>query len=64
MEKNFSYSNNIFERLHKGEQVKCLKCGSGIIRPMSDRAVDKEFCFECDNCKAHYRYDPVVVTVE
>lgn len=60
----FLKNNDLFARLHKGEQIKCLRCENGIIKPMSNRPIEKEFSFECDSCKAHYRYDPVVVNVE
>lgn len=61
---NLLANNDLFERLHAGEQIKCTVCGKGIIKPMSKRPAEEEFCFECDNCKAHFRYDPVNVIVE
>lgn len=64
MERISDNKDDLFERLHNGEQVECLVCGKGFIKPMSDRPLEQEFCFECDNCKAHYRYDPVIVTIK
>ncbi len=64
MARHSDYKIDLFERLHNGEQIKCPTCGKGLIKPMSNRPIEQEFCFECDNCKAHYRYDPAVVTVE
>lgn len=55
---------DLFSRLHNGEQVKCPICGKGYIKQMSDRPIKEEFSFECENCKAHYRYDPITVTIE
>lgn len=55
---------DLFVRLHKGEPVKCPSCKKGIIRPMSDGPIEQVFSFECDECKAHFRYDPVNVVVE
>lgn len=57
-------NNDLFSRLHSGEQVKCPQCGKGIIVQTSDRPIDQEFCFECDECKSRFRYDPVSVVVE
>ena len=64
MVKNDNYQINLFERLHNGEKIKCPMCGKEFIKPISNRPIMQEFCFECNNCKAHYRYDPVPVTVE
>ncbi len=55
---------DLFERLHGGEQIKCKVCGKGSIKPMGNKPIEEEYCFECNHCGAHYRYDPVVVTVE
>lgn len=57
-------NKELFTRLHTGENIKCNVCKRGIIRPMGDGPIEKENSFECDNCKAHYRYDSVNVTVE
>lgn len=57
-------NNDLFVRLHNGEKVVCPACGKGTIQPMSDILIDREFCFECDECKSHFRYDPVNVIVE
>ena len=57
-------NNDLFVRLHNGEKVVCPACGKGTIQPMSDIPIDREFCFECDECKSHFRYDPVNVIVE
>lgn len=61
---NILENNDLFSRLHNGEQVKCPVCGKGIIRQTGNMPIDQEFCFECDKCKAHFRYDPVNVIVE
>lgn len=64
LEQNILNTIDLFNKLHKGEQVICTSCGNGIIKPMSNRPIEEEFCFECNNCKAHFRYDPVNVIVE
>lgn len=61
---NFDIETDIFPRLRNGEKVICPECGIGHIKPMSSLPLDEESCFECDNCKAHFRYDPITVTVE
>lgn len=57
-------SKDLFTRLHAGEKIKCNVCKKGIIKPMGDGPIERESSFECDNCKAHYRYDSVNVIVE
>ena len=55
---------DLFELLQHGGEIYCGKCRSGIIRPMDDIfPLEKTFCFECDNCGAVYRYDPVNIII-
>lgn len=53
-------SISLVTRLLNGEQVTCTVCGKGIYEPVNPKAKINHG-FICDNCGAHFSWDPVVI---